>query len=480
MFDGAYLDWNQKRIKGIVDYYGHQFFVHKKVLDLGCGYGDISGVLHRLGSDITAVDARQEHLKIIGKKYVGVKTVKSDLDKPWPFFGKTFDLTLDLAVICYLNNFEEHLKSVCASTNFLIVETPVLDSPDPNACNIYPDKNNSYDGSFNGFNSQISSANVERVLRNCGMTFKRMDNAKFNSGPYVYDWQSKNDNSYSINKRRIWFCSKGDVQIPTADNTINISNVGASSPHLLDSKVPIKHQHMVITRSPSPPGGPRMVIPPPSYSLPRKPGQTVPINPGFTPYVDTSGTLGKVRLFYNYYVNSKNNSDRQKELEYCLQKNLSSTIFDLIIVESETNPTYDFMFQKINRLAKDNDISIICHSDIYFDDTIKFINQLRHKEVYALTRWMKLRDNSITLDDNHQNVWAVRGKVEGVKGNFPMGLPGSDGRIAYEFETAGYKVSNPAKLIKTFHYHASGIRHYTDQDRVGPADRYLYIKPEVR
>src|SRR5208283_5615827 len=95
-FDGFYLDWNAKRIKIIIDHYGHQFFAHKKILDLGCGHADISGVLHRLGGDITAVDARQEHLKIVDRKYQGVKIVKADLDQPWPFFGKTFDLTLDL------------------------------------------------------------------------------------------------------------------------------------------------------------------------------------------------------------------------------------------------------------------------------------------------------------------------------------------------------------------------------------------------
>lgn len=264
MFDGSYLSWNQKRIKGIIDHYGHQFFFYKKVLDLGCGYGDISGVLHRLGADITVVDARQEHLKIVSKKYPGVKTVKTDLDRPWPFFGKMFDCILDMGLLCHLSNFEDHLKSVCASTNYLILETAVADSPDPEHAVVNSDNKNIYDGSFNGFSSQISAANIEKVLKKCGMSFKRMDNAKFNSGPYIYDWQAKSDNSFNIHKRRLWFCVKesqamvvlpGGADAPTPI-TLPQTSPGVFSPNLLDSKIPITHQHMMTSRSPTPPQGP--------------------------------------------------------------------------------------------------------------------------------------------------------------------------------------------------------------------------------
>src|SRR5271170_133102 len=103
MFDGKYFDWNQKRIKSIVDFYGYKFFYFKRILDLGCGYGDLGGVLYRLGSDVTGVDARQEHLKIVNKKYTGIKTVQANLDANWPFHGQRFDLILDLGLMCHLS-----------------------------------------------------------------------------------------------------------------------------------------------------------------------------------------------------------------------------------------------------------------------------------------------------------------------------------------------------------------------------------------
>lgn len=208
MFDGKYFDWNQKRIKGIVDFYGYKFFYGKKIADLGCGYADLSGVLYRLGSEITAVDVRQEHLKIVSKKFPGIKVVRSNLEGPWPFFGSKFDVVLDLGLLCHLGNYEEHLKAVCASTTYLVLETAVCDSEDADKCIQVQEGKDIYDLAFNGTGCRPSAAAIERVLNNCGMVFKRMDSAKFNSGEYVYDWIAKDDNSTSLSKRRIWFATK--------------------------------------------------------------------------------------------------------------------------------------------------------------------------------------------------------------------------------------------------------------------------------
>ncbi len=225
MFDGKYFDWNQKRIKGIVDHFGYKFFYNKKVLDLGCGHADLSGVLYRLGSEITAVDARQDHLKIVTKKFPGVKVVRANLDGPWPFFGQKFDIILDLGLLCHLSNFEDHLKIVCASTNYLILETAVCDSEDPTKCVQVPEGKEVYDLSYNGMGCRPSAAAIEAVLTKCGMGFKRMDSSKYNSGDYSYDWLPRNDDSISLNKRRMWFASK--------DTSVYVDAHGGSQPAVL-------------------------------------------------------------------------------------------------------------------------------------------------------------------------------------------------------------------------------------------------------
>jgi SAM-dependent methyltransferase len=211
MFDGKYFDWNQKRIKGIVDHYSYKFFYGKKLADLGCGYGDLSGTLYRLGAEITAVDVRQDHLKVVSKKFPGVKVVRTNLEGPWPFFGTKFDMILDLGLICHLATIDEHIKAVCSSTTYLVLETAVCDSDDPNKIIQVPEAKEIYDLSFNGTGSRPSAAYIERLLTDCGMTFRRMDSGKLNSGDYKYDWVAKNDNSTDIHKRRFWFCVKGEA-----------------------------------------------------------------------------------------------------------------------------------------------------------------------------------------------------------------------------------------------------------------------------
>ena len=216
MFEGKYLDWNQKRIRGIIDHFGHQFMFQKKILDLGCGHGDIGGALYRLGADVTAIDIRQEHLKITGKKFPGIKTVKSDLDRGWPFIGKTFDIILNLDLMCHLSNYEDHLRAVCASANNIVLETSVCDSNDPHKNIIISENKNIYDLSGNGQGCRPSAAAIERVFKECGFTFIRLDKVKFNSGTYLYNWLSKNDDSHSANHRRIWFAEKNNhLQVTT-------------------------------------------------------------------------------------------------------------------------------------------------------------------------------------------------------------------------------------------------------------------------
>lgn len=257
-FDGKYLDLNQKRIKGIIDHFGHTFMFQKKILDLGCGHGDIAGALYRLGADVTAVDIRQEHLKITGKKFPGIKTVKADLDRNWPFVGKQFDIILDLDLMNHINNFEVHLKALCASTTNLVLDAAVCDSLEDKSLSILENKN-IYDLAINGQGCRPTVTAIERVLKSCGFTFTRLDNAKFNSNVILYNWIAKNDNSHSPNQRRIWFATKNphmQVSVTKPTDTVYAFNAAPNVNQILqNSNQSVKKE----------------IIVPPTYKLNYKP-----------------------------------------------------------------------------------------------------------------------------------------------------------------------------------------------------------------
>ena len=228
MFDGLYLEWNHKRAKVIVDHFGHQFFYGKKVLDLGCGHGDMGAAFYRLGADVTCVDARNEHLKVASKKFPGIKVVKSDLDKEWSF--NNFDLVLNLDLICHIKNFENHLRNACYSTSYIVVETAVCDSDIATMCPVLTENKDLYDWSFNGFSSRPTAAMVERIFTECGMEFKRFDSAKLNiSNKYLYDWNLSNTGTCDITKRRFWIATRtkavppNQPVLPLVHNPIHLS-----------------------------------------------------------------------------------------------------------------------------------------------------------------------------------------------------------------------------------------------------------------
>jgi hypothetical protein len=60
------------------------------------------------------------------------------------------DVVLDFDLMCHLSDYESHLKSVCSSTNNLVLETAVCDSDDPYKNVLIEENKNIYDMSGNG------------------------------------------------------------------------------------------------------------------------------------------------------------------------------------------------------------------------------------------------------------------------------------------------------------------------------------------
>lgn len=186
-----------------------------------------------------------------------------------------------------------------------------------------------------------------------------------------------------------------------------------------------------------------------------------------------------INLFYNYYKTA--NEDRQKEINFCLQKNLSNNLLNTIIIDSQENLTYNFFFNKINNLSTGNDINIICNSDIFFDESVENVKYIKDNESFVLCRWEYKKPSQIVFANrpDSQDTWIFKGKIKDINGDFFLGRPGCDNRIAYEIQKAGYVVKNPSKTIKTYHYHNSGIRNYNVRNynqQVVPGP-YLTIQP---
>ena len=198
---------------------------------------------------------------------------------------------------------------------------------------------------------------------------------------------------------------------------------------------------------------------------------------------------GKITLFTSYFDTS---DARQAELEHCLKKNIENPLIDKVVLLGEKGyehpkvihipherPTYKDFFREANKYG--SDYSILANSDIYFDTSLSRLYGVGfHKTFLAISRHDVRRGRQILFDATgwgrrgwSQDAWIWKGKIDIDGGDYYLGLPGCDNKIAYEANQSGYRVSNPAREVKVFHVHDTNERTYTEENRL--AEPYLNV-----
>jgi len=202
-----------------------------------------------------------------------------------------------------------------------------------------------------------------------------------------------------------------------------------------------------------------------------------------------------LRLFTTLYP--EKNTARMAEYQECLRRNLEAAIIQEVCILSENaqahlpahpklrvrkvtrRPRYDELFAWVNELAGATDFSVLANTDVWFDDGLRQIEAVNwsRRTVLAVSRWDVLENGKNRLFEygDSQDCWIVRGTIQGVQGNFPIGVYDCDNKIAWEFAQAGYIVVNPALSLRTYHLHLCGYRSYKE----APAPDYG-IRPPFR
>jgi len=205
--------------------------------------------------------------------------------------------------------------------------------------------------------------------------------------------------------------------------------------------------------------------------------------------IDKSKT---VYLFTSYYHTE--DQKRSQELTEVMGKNVANPHIDKIInlgnkrFENEKvlnipfeRPLFSDFVKAANVLK--GDVSIIANSDIFFDYTIEMCKEnLDEHTCYALSRYDVKEKNRVVLFNYEysQDTWIFKGSVKPLENiDFVMGVPACDNRFAFELEKAGYKVLNPAFIIKTYHLHF-GKRNYTEADRLKGEVIPVYVTNKLK
>lgn len=207
-------------------------------------------------------------------------------------------------------------------------------------------------------------------------------------------------------------------------------------------------------------------------------------------------------MFFPYY--QCGDKERQKEIDLCLQKNISNAFISKLIVLIDDKSLLPFQDPKITvlylesrptykkwiELTKDlslSGVSVLCNSDIYFDDSVRFFTETLDVSLkfLALSRWELTKGESPHLHPNprwSQDVWAMNcdnylSKEMLHQLDFPMGVPRCDNKIAYVFCVFGWQVFNPCAQIKSFHAHETGLRTYHKKLDIRIIGGVAYVPP---
>lgn len=197
-------------------------------------------------------------------------------------------------------------------------------------------------------------------------------------------------------------------------------------------------------------------------------------------------------LFTEFF--RSNRPKRTEEIIFCIKENIKNKYIqnvylfielgekvpeeilndEKIIIITGKRPTYYDMIKMSKSIISDDELYIIANSDIIFDETLKYIYDLDMNNVFmGLTRHDYVTKEFFGRISS-QDAWIFKKGLKAFKeANFKLGTYYCDSRIFRIYYDNGYKVLNPSKKIKIWHYHTDEYRNYKEYIS-GP---YCYVVP---
>ncbi|HZT30021.1 MAG TPA: methyltransferase [Bryobacteraceae bacterium] len=190
----------------------------KRVLEAGCGTGELGEFLERHGCRVVSVDAREEFLVRLRQKYPSREAHRVDLDHWDPERLGRFDAVLAFGILYHLAEPEAFLAGCARITGTILLETMTRDSPWADCVRV---TDSQPEGAWSRIGSRPTTAWIARVLERHGFVAEDISSSRANwYGPYpsLYDWEPQNSGGWTRGNavlRRMLIC-RGKAAAPPA------------------------------------------------------------------------------------------------------------------------------------------------------------------------------------------------------------------------------------------------------------------------
>jgi SAM-dependent methyltransferase len=210
IFGDFFNEWRILRTLKLEKNLGSDWFKNKKILEVGCAFGNIGLYFESLGSKVTFSDANESCLNNVLLKNKNANVILLNNENYWDFDEK-FDLIINFGLLYNLKNWKNDLLCSIKNSKILALETAVTKYDTESEFKIINYKySHILHGPYSKEGSLVSSVNIENVFRENNSNFKRYDDRDLNLPNYssiTYDWKEINCQNIKEETLNSWWCN---------------------------------------------------------------------------------------------------------------------------------------------------------------------------------------------------------------------------------------------------------------------------------
>ena len=168
----------------------------KRILELGCGTGELGQAFVEAGCRVVSIDGRQEYVEELRRRYAGREASTLDVEHWDPSRLGSFDAVLCFGLLYHLSKPQEFLTACSMVAPELYLETVVSDSDAP-ICPVVTEEGP--DQAFSGRGCRPSPAWLATVLQGLGYSvcdISSEDSNWMGACPSVFNWKPRNNGEW--------------------------------------------------------------------------------------------------------------------------------------------------------------------------------------------------------------------------------------------------------------------------------------------